>query len=146
MLALLGSGEINRVLGLIWDPPTDQLTVTAHINISKKKKGVKTEPDLEYEEIPRLLQIRLTKRLVLRIVYSCYDPLGLVCVITVQLKIELRKLYGKDQKIGWDDALPRDIVERWVELLQLLKRIESVSFERCIKPPGAVGDPSLILI
>ena len=145
LLALLGSGEISRMLGLNWHPPTDELTVTVTINISKKKRGAKTEPDLKYEEIPRLLEIRLTKRLILRIVYSCYDPLGLVCIITVQLKIELRKLYGKDQKIGWDDALPREMVERWVELIQLLKKVESITFKRCIKPPGAIGEPNLVL-
>ena len=145
ILKLLGTGELGRILGLNWNPKTDKLTVITNINISKKRKGCYTEPNLKYEEIPRILEIKLTRRIVLRIVMSCYDPLGLLCVILVQLKIELRKLYDKNMNIGWDDALSPEICQRWIELLQLLKSAESVEFRRCIKPETAVGDPDLII-
>ena len=95
MLALLGFGDVNRVLGINYNPGTDKLTVTVKINISKKSRGKTTEPDLVYEEIPRILEIKLTRRLILRIVYTCYDPLGLVTVILIQLKIEMRALYDR---------------------------------------------------
>ena len=144
-LALLGSGDINRVLGMNWNPATDKLTVSTRINISKKRRGVRTEPDLTYEQIPRILEVKLTKRMVLVIVMACYDPLGLLCIITIQIKIELRKLYKKELNLGWDDPLTFEQKQRWVELLLLLKRAETVEFKRCIKPPTAVGEPDLIL-
>ena len=107
---------MNRHLGINWNPATDKLSVTVKVNVSKKNRGKKTEPDLTYEEIPKILKMKFTRRLVLRIVNSCYDPLGLVSVILVQLKIEMRKLYDKERNIGWDDDLPVEMKERWVEL------------------------------
>ena len=63
VLSLLGSGNVGRVLGVNWDPTTDVFTVSVRINISKKRHGTRTEPDLAYDEIPRLLHITLTRRI-----------------------------------------------------------------------------------
>ena len=74
------------------------------INLSKKYKGIRSEPDMTLEEIPKLIEITLTKRMILSIVNSCYDPLGLIGCILVQPKIELRNLYGT--ALDWDDSIP----------------------------------------
>ena len=37
-LALLGTGEMGRVLGISWDPRKDELSVTVKINLSKKQR------------------------------------------------------------------------------------------------------------
>ena len=58
--SLLGCGDITRVLGSNWDPSTDVFTITVRINVSKKYRGARTEADLTYEEIPRLLTIIFT--------------------------------------------------------------------------------------
>ena len=83
-LALLGTGEIGRILGIYWDPPKDEFAVIAKINLSKKHKGAHSEPDLSLEEIPNLIKMTFTRRILLSIVNSCYDPLGLLSPITVQ--------------------------------------------------------------
>ena len=144
-LALLGTGELGRVLGIYWDPTTDEFAVIAKINISKKIKGAHSEPDMKREDIPRLLHIPLTRRIVLSIVMSCYDPLGLLSPITVRLKIELRTLYKQELNLGWDDPIPEEKKADWVKLIQLLKDTEEVRFPRCIKPANAVGPPELII-
>ena len=77
VLCLLGSGNVGRVLGVNWDPPTDVFNASVCINISKKRRGARTEPDLAYDEIHRLLHITLTLRICQGIVYSCYDISGL---------------------------------------------------------------------
>lgn len=67
-------------------------------------------------------------------------------MITVQLKIELLKLYDKEKKIGWDDPLSHEDVQRWVEPLQLMKKAELFyNIPRCIKPNFPVGNPDLVL-
>ena len=61
------------------------------------------------------------------------------------MKIELRTLYNKELKLGWDDPVPRHVKENWIRILQLVKHSEKVKFPRCIRPNAAVGDPDLIM-
>ena len=145
-LSLLGSGKIGRVLGLLWNPLLDLFFVHVRINLSRKVKGAHIEEDLTYEQIPRILELVITLRIVLGIVHSCYDPYGLVAALTIKLKIELRKLFGSEVKIGWDDPLSTEVKGRWVRILQDVKEAEKVSFKRCIKPKVPVsGKPTLIV-
>ena len=144
-LALLGTSEMGHVLGICWDPTKDEFSVKARINISKKYKGERTEPDYSYEQIPQIIEIKLTRRILLGIVNSCYDPLGLLSPITIQLKIELRRLYNKELNLGWDDPVPRHLKANWIKILQLLKSAEKIRFPRCIRPKTATGDPELIM-
>ena len=83
--ALLGTGEVGRILGIGWKPYEDEFVVRARVNISKKFKGARKEADMLYSEIPILAANKLTRRILLGITNSCYDPLGLVSPITVQL-------------------------------------------------------------
>ena len=45
-LALLGTGEVGRVLGICWNPEHDEFAVKVRINLSKKYKGARRESDL----------------------------------------------------------------------------------------------------
>lgn len=146
IIALLGNGEIGRVLGVAWDPTLDEFSIVVCINISKKVKGARAERDLKIEEIPRLIEIKITLRILLGVTHSCYDAYGLVSPITVQMKIELRVLFRPEMKLGWDDDIPVHIKERWIRILTLLKSVESVKFKRCIKPgKDVIGKPTLIV-
>ena len=100
-----------------WEPPTNVITVSVCINISKKRRGARTEPDLAYNEIPRLLLITLTRRICQGIVYSCYDIYGLVAPITIPMKIELRNLFSKELSLGWDDPFPDEVNDNWTRYL-----------------------------
>ena len=83
LVSLLGSGEASRVLGVQYDPDSDTFSVIVRINISKKYRGVRTAPDLTYDQIPELLTTVFTRRICQGIVYSCYDIYGLVTPITI---------------------------------------------------------------
>ena len=50
-LALLGTGEVGRVLGICWNPEHDEFAVKVRINLSKKYTGARRESDLGYQEI-----------------------------------------------------------------------------------------------
>ena len=78
--------------------------------------------------------------------YSCYDINGLFGPITITLKISLRDLFRKELNLSWDDPIPEELKKKWVKLLQMVKRVEEVTFRRCIKPDQpVVGKPILIL-
>ena len=117
VLSLLGCGEVKRVLGVNYDVPTDEFLVSVHINISKKHCGARTEEDYALEDIPKLIAIALTRRILQGIVYSCFDIYGLVACITIQLKIELRNLFSKELNLMWDDPVPEEIKKRWIQIL-----------------------------
>ena len=128
-----------------YDAEKDIIKAMVRINLSEKFKSARTERDLEYNEIPKMLSMKITKKLLLAVVHSCYDPIGLIVPITVQMKIGLRKLYTHVKKFDWDDELPEDIKKEWVRTFQRVKEAEKVEFKRCIKPPNSQGNPDLII-
>ena len=52
-------------------------------------------------------------------------------------------MYNKELDLGWDDPVPVNTKERWIRILQLMKRAEEVKYPRCIKPKNTIGDPVL---
>ena len=87
----------------------------------------------------------LSRRMLLSITNSCYDPLGLVSPITVQLKIELRKLYSKELGLSWDEDVPENIKKTWVKLIKMLRNVEGMKSRRCVHEPDSRLDPELIV-
>ena len=77
-------------------------------------------------------------------VNSIYDPLGLAGLFTVRAKIMMRKLWGSEMKLVWDDPVPEEARQGWKEFFKDLFQMEEVKFKRCVKPNEAVGDPTLV--
>ena len=144
-LSLLGTGEIGRILGIGWSPVDDMLIVKVRINISRKFKGVRKSPDLSESQISQLADEKLTRRMLLCITNSCYDSFGIVSPITVQLKIELRKLYSKELGLSWDADIPQVFKSSWVRLIKLLKSVDGTKYQRCVHDPNSKGDPELVV-
>ena len=144
-ISLLGTGEVGRILGIGWIPGEDKFVAKVKINVSKKFKGARREMDLDEHAISELANRKLSRRMLLSITNSCYDPLGLVSPITVQLKIELRKLYSKELGLSWDEDVPEDIKKTWVKLIKILKNVEGMKSRRCVHEPDSRLDPELIV-
>ena len=80
--ALLGGKEVGRVLGIPWHPQSDEFSVKVKINVSRKqRRGGHRDEDLTAAEIPLLIYVPLTRRILLGITNSCYDVYGLVSPI-----------------------------------------------------------------
>ena len=60
-------------------------------------------------DVPTVMSIKLTKRMLLGFVMSQYDPMGLICPLLIILKIMLRNLYGPGVNLGWDDPVPENL-------------------------------------
>ena len=89
--------------------------------------------------------LTITKRMILSIVNSIYDPIGLLTPFTVKAKIIMRKIWSHESVIGWDDAIPKQIEEEWLQITSELKEVDQISFTRSLSPTGKVGKPSLVL-
>lgn len=118
--------ETEKVLGLLWDIDNDALLFKLNLNPTNCKKKV-------------------TKREILSIVNSIYDPMGLLCPITVRAKIIMRRIWASFPGIKWDDELPVEIVKEWSEIFEDLKIVHQLQFPRSVKPKDAIGKPMLVI-
>ena len=144
-LSLLKGTESNvRVLGLAWDPKEDFILYEVTLNFTKKRRGVRTGPDLKIADLPEALPEILTKRTVLEQVMKIYDPLGLVCPFTLLAKVYLREVWSR--KLDWDAPLPADLTAKWIRFFTKLFRLEQLRFPRCLQPKDAIGRPWLIIL
>ena len=100
---------IERALGVQWNVSSDTFGFTITI---------KDRP--------------ATRRGILSIVSSIYDPLGFVAPFTLPAKMLLQDLCR--QSLGWDDIIPEPDVQRWQCWLQDLPRLEGLAIDRCFKP------------
>ena len=105
----ISSAPIERALGVLWDIKSDQ-----------KKFSV------EVRERPA------TRRGILSVMSSVYDPLGSVAPILLPVKIILQDLCRK--RLTWDDPIPEDCLLKWKKWLFDLPHLEKFNIDRCIKP------------
>ncbi|KAK3752635.1 hypothetical protein QZH41_000499 [Actinostola sp. cb2023] len=79
-----------------------------------------------------------TRRGVLSVVNSIYDPMGLAVPVTLKGKLLLQKLVsmGKTRNgdnLGWDDPLPDDLMRQWKQWKDALPNLQNAS-PRCLHP------------
>ena len=140
---ILGSGEFSRVLGCLWNTEDDSWRFKARINYFGKHKGARKGPDLTKKELSNCLPQIITKRIILRLVNTVYDPIGFIVPFTIKLKFEMRKIYlGENKLLDWDDPIPDDMRKNWVDLLSEMFDIQDIKFRRSIKPDDV--DPAVL--
>jgi hypothetical protein len=101
---------IERVLGVEWAVESDQFCF---------KIVVKERPP--------------TRRGILSIISSVYDPLGFVAPFLMPARILLQQLCHL--KLGFDDPIPLEHKLKWEEWLNDLPKLSDFKIERCVKPP-----------
>jgi hypothetical protein len=74
-----------------------------------------------------------TKRSVLKVIASIYDPLGLLSPIIIQCKMFLQQLW--QLKVTWDEPLPPEFQEQWQQIQRTLPNIQSIQIERLVISP-----------
>ena len=98
-------------LGIFWNAEND---------VIKFKIDLKDQP--------------MTRRGMLSVIGSIYDPLGLACPFLLQGR---RLLQGLCQVMhGWDEMVPDNICQKWEAWKSSLKGLEKICIRRCIKPEG----------
>ncbi|XP_051172885.1 uncharacterized protein LOC127289150 [Leptopilina boulardi] len=103
-----------RVLGVNWTPSTDNLFFSV--------KFPKLEKTLLTGETPP------TKRQLLKILMSLFDPLGLLSPLTIRAKILLQDIWKEGTQ--WDEEVPAGIAKLWSEWLDDLRSSEKLRIPR----------------
>ena len=96
----------ERVLGLLWDTELDQL---------KLQVQPRTVPP--------------TKRGILRMAASIYDPLGFAAPFTLRARMIMQQLWL--MKLNWDSELTGTVLEDWHQWTEELTSLEQLSIPRC---------------
>lgn len=117
-LMLNDENNVQRVLGLLWNATSDEFTFSVNLN--------KINPVLiSGGRYP-------TKREVLSVVMSVFDPLGFITPITIMGRILLQDIWRAG--LGWDDELTQKLKEKWKLWLETLHQINDVQIPRCFSP------------
>lgn len=70
-----------------------------------------------------------TKREVLRILISTYDPLGLIGHFTTMLKVILQDIWRS--KTDWDEPISKEQFDEWYRQIRMLPQVEQLKIPRC---------------
>ncbi|XP_058457048.1 uncharacterized protein LOC131434397 [Malaya genurostris] len=106
-----------KTLGLIWMPHTDVFR-------------------FKFDIIPLHSSDRLTKRKVLSIIATLFDPLGLIGAVITRAKIFMQLLWQLEDsskgKLAWDSPLPTNVAEEWIRFHQQLPSLNNIRVERLV--------------
>ena len=112
--------DTSKVLGMVWDASTDLLKFC-----SKFKNTEEFFASLKLNRKPTW-----TKRLILKLSATVYDPTGLISPFTVRARSLLQDLWKEE--LSWDSPIPETYAKRWndwlEELFLLAKLIEIPRF------------------
>ena len=75
-----------------------------------------------------------TRRGILSVTSSVYDPLGIAAPFVLKAKILLQSLCRRG--IGWDEEIKGEDLTIWNQWLSEVKELDQLRIRRCYKPPG----------
>lgn len=107
--------ETEKVLGMWWRLQDDSFTYS--INYSRFDKAI-----IDGRRPP-------TKREMLRILMTIYDPLGLLSSFLIYLKILMQDLWRA--KLEWDQQISTEHHRRWMKWVNVLNTLPNIRIPRC---------------
>ena len=99
---------VVKVLGLMWNTNTDELLYNPKVSQEESKV--------------------YTKREVIRITSSLYDPLGALSPVHVKAKTFIQKLWKLN--LEWDETLTPELVEEWIQIKLCLDHSRNIVIKR----------------
>lgn len=109
----IGENKTKKMLGVHWNANRDEILYSMSIENNNKI---------------------VTKRVVLSMICQIYDPLGLLGPIIIVAKIIIQKLW--QAKISWDEALPQNLYNEWLQFQKDLPLINNIKLTRQVVIPN----------
>ena len=98
-----------KALGIVWNVSSDEFQFEVDFAVPKV----------------------VTRRSILSVISSTFDPLGLIGPILVVGKILFQKV--TKMKLSWDENVPPDIRKEWESWLLSLRGLSEIKIKRCVK-------------
>ncbi|XP_053686640.1 uncharacterized protein LOC128736183 [Sabethes cyaneus] len=114
-LQLQRGDTTESVLGMRWLPKEDVFTFTFTLRDD-------LQPILSPDRVP-------SKREVLRVLMSLFDPLGFICFFLVHGKVLMQDIWASG--CGWDDRINQDLCYRWQQWTMLFPQLDTLHIPRC---------------
>ena len=77
---------------------------------------------------------KLTKRVMLSIISSIYDPLGFTSPFVLEERQLLQHLCN--QNVQWNETVDEELEGQWMKEEMKLQQVENLQIPRCLQPPG----------
>ena len=105
------SGDLpnDKALGICWNIEKD--TFSFKINLDRKP---------------------ITKRGLLSMISSIYDPLGYAAPFVLEGRQILQRLCNKN--VQWDEIVQQDVQSDWAKWVEQMNQLENLPISRCIQP------------
>lgn len=107
--------EVTKILGLLWDSTRDSLILNSPAFVDPSS---------------------LSRRRLLSLVSSVFDPLGIFSPVTIRGKLLMREAWKI--KVGWDEILPNSFHAEWKPISDDYNRISGAQFPRVIGYDGDI--------
>ena len=136
----------DNILGYNYDLESDMLAVKFPLNISRKRRSIRSEPNLTLADVDKLKTQTLTKRILLGVVNGFGDFLGIAAPFVIRYKDLMRQLFLLEEPLMWDEPVPETCREDWISLMLETLECGNLLFHRCTRPKDAVTDmgPELV--
>lgn len=114
----------QKILGLYWDTAKDEFAFKLDLhNVSPDVAAFRKPP---------------TRRQVLSVTMSVYDPFGMLCEIMLYAKLLNQEICRVG--CGWDDQISTDCYEKWRSWMSELPKIGQCRLPRCFSPHMMTSD------
>ncbi|XP_075170482.1 uncharacterized protein LOC142242847 [Haematobia irritans] len=106
------NSDMEKVLGMWWDTEKDEFGFFENYSDTIKDQNFKP-----------------TKRNVLRVIMTIFDPLGLLAHFVIHGKILMQDIWRSG--VGWDEPIESAECEKWWKWINILPKISTVRIPRC---------------
>lgn len=113
----VGPMATEKVLGMWWCTTSDEFVYKIGWN--------RYNPDLLNG------RCRPTKRQMLQVLMTIFDPLGLISHFLMYIKILLQEVWRAG--VQWDEEISDPLYEKWARWLKVLPQVESIRIPRCLR-------------
>lgn len=101
---------LTNVLGLLWDSKQDTLQVNGDT----------------FKPLPS----KITKRSILSVAHTVYDPIGFTCPVMLTPKLILRELWNSN--LGWDECVGDELSHRFLDWMDQLRLLDDAKLPRWV--------------
>ena len=116
----------KKVKERVLDAPLEDRALGVYWNVEEDELGFKVQD----------MAKPLTKRGILSMLSSVYDPLGIASPFVLGARKVMQELCRT--KLGWDDQVPPVYQQQWCRWTQGLREMAKIRVPRCLQPAGAI--------